>query len=470
MKLLAAILPLLMLVKVSGFVADGSSELIFPQAVRFSVNLTIPATQVTDATLTLTWTGHDPVNLKVDVEQASLVYGEPQARLVYLWQISDPPPLFSEVSYHWAFTAADGSTGTLDDSFVYTDPRVDWVRSIDPQGRFNITAPRSLGTITDSTRQMQALLEKNTGQKLQDNLLIYPMQPDCMPLIDPNRAVSTEPAATEGACTLLDRVLAGYDLLVVPPGATAQGVVANRLVQQAYAPLWDQKNVPLWFQAGLSRFYQTSRKDALLPIAQQAVRSGSLYNLAQMSDAGLETTDLWQAQSYGLVLCIANQIGLPGLFALAQMKADSFDTAYQQAMTIPLAALIPEWQQWIFTRSAEGDYGITPYQPPTPSPTPSLTPSRIPTITLISSSTATATATATATPLSAPTVTPRASNTPLPPSVTPRPPGSLPTPTPMPSALETTFADPTVRYGALAVLVLLLGLAVFLLIRLGNRR
>ncbi len=435
MKLLAAILPLLLVVKVSGFVADGSTEIIFPQAVRFSVNLTIPATQVTDASLTITWPGHDPVNLPVDVKQVSLVYGEPQARLIYLWTISDPPPLFSEVSYQWSFTAADGSTGTLNDSFVFADPRVDWVRSVDPQGQFNLTVPRNLGTLIDAAQQMRTLLEKNTGQTLHTNLLIYPMQPDCMSVSDANPSATAEPDATAAPCPsgLLDQLLAGYDLLVVTPDVTAEDDVASRLVQQAYAPLWDQKAVPLWFQAGLSRFYETSLKNALLPPVQQAARSRTLYNLSQMADASLPASALWQAQSYGMVLYIARQIGVSGLFKLAQVPADSFDAAYQQALTIPLTALIPAWQQWIFTRTAEGDYGITPYQPPTPSPTPSLTPSNTPTITLTPSSTATPTATDTATPFGvrtfvpAPTVTPRSTMTPLPPSTTPRPPGSLPT-------------------------------------------
>src|SRR5690242_16721888 len=141
MKLLAALLPLLLLVKVSGFVREGTSEVLFPQAVRFTVNLTIPATKVTDAALTLTWEGHDPVVVSVDVKPAALVYEEPQARLVYTWVITDPPPLFSEVTYQWVFTAEDGSTGTLEDKFIFADPNVDWVHSVTPG--LTISAPRA---------------------------------------------------------------------------------------------------------------------------------------------------------------------------------------------------------------------------------------------------------------------------------------------------------------------------------------
>src|SRR3954453_8284742 len=124
MKLLSVLLPLLPLLltlRVAGFVIDGGTEILFPEAIRFSVNLSIPATSLTSASLTITPQGHKPITVLVNAIQTALVYWEPKARLVYYWRIplDDPLPLFGSVSYQWSFIASDGTVGTLNDSFTF---------------------------------------------------------------------------------------------------------------------------------------------------------------------------------------------------------------------------------------------------------------------------------------------------------------------------------------------------------------
>jgi hypothetical protein len=177
-----------------------------------------------------------------------------------------------------------------------------------------------------------------------------------------------------------------------------------------------------------------------------------------------------------MVLYLADRIGVQGLFDLALVDAEDFATAYERAIDTPLTAFIPAWSQWIFSRSAESLYGITPYQPPTALPSPTETPSATPTPTSTPTPTFTPSLTASLTPRGVRTYTPPLTVTPSqtppppPPTVTPRPPGSLQALTPTPTALQVTLAQPSVQAGAITFLLLLLGLLVFLFIRLGNRR
>lgn len=477
MRLMAALMAALALT-VTGFVRDGAAEIIFPQAIRFSVDLAIPLADIRSAELTLEWDDHDPVVVLVGTGNwYSAVDTETGALLDYILSIpvDDPPPLFSEVRYRWSFEAADGSSGTLEDTFIFQDPRIDWLVTAS-ESRFSIAAPRSLSALVNALDEVHGLLEANTGRRVQAHGLVYPFDPGCTPGDDTGTTIARGQSGTTVVCEdgIADAVLAGYELLFLQPDATPEELVIGWLARRAYAPLWAGKTVPDWFSAGLAQFYAPTPKNALLPPAQQAARDGRVLSLDEMRNEA--QTVLWRAQSLGMILYIADRIGYAGLYDLARVDGDDFASAYERAMDEPLSALIPAWQQWIFTGNAEAGYGITPYQPPTPLPTDTPTASTTPTATSTPSMTPTATPTATATPrgaatlVPAPTVTPSMTLTPLPPSVTPRPPGSLPTITPPPTALQTAVAQPGVQAGAVALLIVVLGVLIFLFIRLGNRR
>ncbi len=463
---LFSLLPLLLAMRVGGFVHDGSAEILIPNVVRFWVNLSIPATRIVSSTLTITPRGQRPISVIVDVEGASLFYGEPQARLRYDWPLpaANLPPLFSQVDYQWSFVASDGSIGTLRDSFVFSDTRVEWVQSLDEQGHFNLTAARPLAALIEPLRRVHALLEANTGRSLPYNLMLYDQPSGC------GFTGLLNQVASSSVCLSL---FAGYQVLELSSDAGAEAAFVDELVRAAYAPLWSGSAVPAWFSAGLAQFYAPTPKIALLPPVQAASRSGTLYSLRDLSEP--ESAALWRAQSFGMVLYIADTITPQGLFDLA--RAADFDAAYQAAMGAPQSALIPAWRQWIFTRAAASVYGITPYQPPTLTPTATLTPSQTASPTPTPTLTPSVTPTLTLTPrgvrtyVPPPTITPPLTHTaPPPPTVTPRPPGSLPTITATPTALQITAAQPAFQAGVGTFLVLLLLLLIFLTIRLGNRR
>lgn len=471
---LPSVVALLVALSATGFVRDGAAEIAFPQAIRFTLNADVPTADIVSAELTLDWDDHDPVVLEVDVEQAGRDT-ETGSALEYVWRIpvDDPLPLFADIDYRWTLTAADGSTGTLEDFVTFSDPRIDWVHLEDDD--FTVAAPRDQSLLVDSLRDIRALLERSTGRSVNTSLLIYPFDPGCTPTDNPDEQVARAPSGFTVTCDdgIADAVLAGYQVLLLGQATDAESLVVGTLVRDAYAPIWQDRAVPDWFADGLAQFYAPAPKNALLPVVQQASRDRTLLSLDDMQAE--QPTALWHAQSLGMILYIADRIGFEGLFDLARAD-DDFDAAYADAVGAPLAALLPAWQQWIFTRAAESVYGMTPYQPPTPTPT--FTPTSSGTPTASPTPTATFTPTPSITPTlrgvrtitPAPTLRPSDTPTPPPPSVTPRPPGSLATVTPTPTALEIAVAQPGVQAGAIAFLIVLLGLLIFLFIRLGNRR
>lgn len=166
-------------------------------------------------------------------------------------------------------------------------------------------------------------------------------------------------------------------------------------------------NVPEWFREGLTEFDSALKVELNAPVLI-ASRSNSLLQLDVMAKAPAPNSniDLWRSESYGLVVYVASQIGVDGLFKLASNAgtATSFEAAYQTALGKPIDTLLGSFGRWLFTNAAAGAFTFTVYQAATPSPTPT----RTPTITR----TPTPTNTATFTPT--PTVTGVLSLTPLP--------------------------------------------------------
>jgi hypothetical protein len=131
--------------------------------------------------------------------------------------------------------------------------------------------------------------------------------------------------------------------------------------------------------------------------------------------------------------------------------------------------LLNDWERWIFTDRAVAAFSFTAYQAATATPTATRT----------LAPTATATATSTFTPTFTPTVTgvlsatpsptrtPTRTLTPAPATRTPRPAGSLNTPTPVPKQVVNPLgglSSPTTALGILTIgLVLIAAFALFLL-------
>lgn len=478
----------------TSFVYAWSSEVLYPEAVRFSIVVNLPASRIARATLTLERAGAASLELPISVAETA-IFTDPYSELVYFWEIpqSAPLPLFTTVTYTWNVVSDRDEAANITDEFEFVDTRAVWTRSEDPEGQMHLTFPAdsiNAPTLRSSLRDIYALLAENTGQQPAFDLILYPDTLPYDPCTDNGQGRAVVVSARDGVsvpCSsgMLEAVLraSGLTPVILPPIINVNGnqeTLGEFLVAAFYEPLWADADVPAWFQTGLALFYLPGVKTDFLLQVQIAARNDRLFSLQQLDmmpdDPAL--LPLWRAQSYGMVVYIAEQIGVPRLYRFANdlAAAESFSALYEQATGQPLRALLPAWRNWIFRDAAVSAFGFTPYQPDTPTPSPTRTPTPFPP-TKTYTPTATPTYTPTPTVTGVLSATPLPSPTPLPtqptstPSLTPRPAGSLietPTPLPTPQA-QLTAVDPTLGIGIVGGIFLLLAVLSIIYLRTVNR-
>lgn len=468
------------------YIISWGNEVIFPQAVRFSIVLARPASELASVVVAIRLEGRSALAFELDRQAA--VVSEPYSELAYVWDFpaSTPPRLFSTIRLEWQVVTRDGETARVSDELIFTDQRVPWVRLEGTPISLMLPADglespdAVLGRLSRELQPVYELLAANTGRTESFNAMVYAGIPPGCGWTDMDEPLAVgpvsglelpcDPAKAEAifqndAITIVESLSNGYN--------DVRAALVDTLVRQSYG--W--RNVPDWFAAGLSAFYAPAPRPADLPRLIAAARSGTLFTLAEMTRRAVEADPaLWQAQSYGLVVYIASQIGVPGLFDLARaaIEAESFEAALQSALNKSLTALLADWERWIFTAQAAGAFNFTPYQPPTATPTPTVTATatRTPTPTLTPTPlppTATPTPfgfapTATLLPTARPTRTP----TLAPATVTPRPPGSLNTPTPAPALPVELLNSPGGVLGLISIGLIVL--AILVLVFTGFRR
>jgi hypothetical protein len=480
----------------NGLIYFISSEVIFPDAIRFRVVINRPKDALASATLTVQPKGQVAINIPVNIAD-SLVFNEQFSELAYLWHVprDNPPHIFNEVAFGWEIVTNGQETARAGATFLFSDPRATWKQDVDPDGLIDLTAPDTVDAraARTSVSDIYALMAANVGAKPKLNVVLYSnalLMDPCEDNGKGQQVVVGLESKVEVPCdpTLAEVVwrASGYTPLQIPTGEVngTQVALTGLLVDAFYGTAWQGKKVPDWFRMGLMRFYLPDVKSDLLPAARNASRGNQLLALSAMAAMPARSApefNVWQAQSYGMVLYIANQIGVPGLFTLANAigTADSFETAYQQAMGQPVSALIPAWRTWLFRGAAVSAYNYTPYLPQTPTPTVTRTPTPFPlTPTPVPSDTPTLTPTATVTgihtPTPLPTRTPILTDTPAPPTVTPRPANSVsmfPTATPVPIQVESGGQGLTpLRTVIVGIAIVLLAILAALYVRMSRTR
>lgn len=463
-------------------VLSHSAEIIFPQAIRFSLNLTVFAAQVDKLQLVIHPDSPNEISFDVNPATAAIIFEEGESRMRFDWLFTtDQAPVWDDViDYRWSLMLNDGRSAAVEDQFVFTDPREDWMNYTDARGHYGLSVPRRLNRDVIDFASIYDRISENSGATHHLAWIIYPseLEPGCQRATDNNGDVHFTAVGVSTGYTLdcdpasFDWTTSGWQVLQLKAGERLEDLIVNKLVELYYVPSWENKAVPDWFRYGLAQLYAPSAKSLLLSTTRQTIRTGQ--PLSPRAMATRQDSLEWQAQSYGMVAYLVDQLGVIGVFRLANRiaSAPDFETAYQETVGQNLDTLIPTYQRWIFSRNAETAFGVTPYQPPTGTPTPTDTPTWTPTFTPSVTPTITPTPTVTGeiTRTKAPTVTP-VPLTPRPPTNTPRSPGSLQTPTPVPvSVAPSVLEQPTIRISVIAVLVVVLILLIALLIRSGGRR
>jgi hypothetical protein len=238
--------------------------------------------------------------------------------------------------------------------------------------------------------------------------------------------------------------------------AAARQVIVDDLVLASYASFWRGRSVPQWYRAGVQRLYaDPNAKIILLSPALAASRANQLFSLDELDTVPSEEAreyEVWQAQSYGMVIYMADRFGIDTVIELATTARDydSFANAYDELTGEPIDSLIPSWEVWMFSDTAPSAYSVDLYGPPTSTPT------RIPSETPVPP-------TRTPFPTQTPTDTPTITNTPLPPTATPTvtpraardvfTPTPTPSPTPEPSGVQLPIDTNNARFIFLGMIV-----------------
>lgn len=429
-------------------VISARSALLFPAAVVTELALAIPRDQI--AALQVAWSQEGWAGDTRELALETAAVQRPQDTLaVYVWEIpaDDPPRLFLPLTARWTITTTDGATLAFDQTLPFADPRARWTTARAGAVRVAVPAGRlvSAAVLSPDVESVAALLQESTGTPLESGVVVFDASLPDAPCPD---SVLTPPPDFISALTGLQipcdasavlRLYERENFRTVNAGLmtyeTAMDVISVALVREAYGPLWTDSDVPAWFQYGLGLFYAPTDKTVRLDAARAALRVGSLpdFNAIPPDVVG---RSLWEAQSVGAVLAMAETLGVDGLFTLANALADapSLADAYAQVSGEPLAALLAGLPDWLFSVQAASAFRYHPYLPATPTPT--LTPSNTavpPTITPTPTVTATPTPTATVTGVLTPTPRPITATVTPTPTVTLRPAGSFnlaPTPAP----------------------------------------
>jgi hypothetical protein len=466
-------------VTTEGIIFSADVEVIFPAGVRFTTIILRNPTQVAALALTIERDDQPPITFDIDPEDA-LVEEEPNPLFAYFWALddSDAPALFEEIRYRWTVRSVFDEVNTASGVFQFTDARLLWQTRDDTGQRFGITLPRGIN-LTTLGRSMDAvynLLTTNTGEHPALNIVLYDVDGSpygCVPNADGDPIATGPFSGEEVVCndpSLAEQIFAasGYEVVTarLDDFANIQAALTAHFVARFYAPLWQPRHPAAWFISGLSDLYSPPQEGDLLPLLTTAARNRTLLSLSEL-DATTDTPrSLWRAQATGLLLYIVDTFGIETVYRLARELPNyvSFADAYAALTERPAAALIPAFSDWVLTDRSAAAFGSSLYGVPTataqasatftpfpatrtPRPAPSATP--LPTITL--------------TPSPRPTITPTA-------SVTPRPPGSLDTATPIPTQTNQPLIDTGSRTSTLAVFVIIVAVLVIIYAGLGRQR
>jgi hypothetical protein len=466
-----------------GFADRASAEVIFPLAVRFVIVLDRPADQLRSAALSLAWAGSQAAEYDLPLEEI-VFYESPQAVLAYIWRpaAADRPPVFTEIEWRWVVGDIDGQFAQASGAVRFEDQRARW-QIVQEAG---LTMAVQLGVVSNATiRDLIAayrFISELTGSHFALRYVVYgpELAPGCV--IRETTTGEIEPVVMGPvsmialSCSPSDWDVtfstSGLEVIQALPGFDLAQHVIESMLRAALR--FDERAVPApeWFAVGLSRLFTSGAVSRSYALAQIAARSGRLLPLSTMQavSSTTETDPLWEAQSIGMVLYTLEHTGLDRLIALASAETD-FAAAYQEMTGFALEALIPAWQQWLFSERASAVYALNLYGPPTHTPTATVTASMTPTRTPAPTATPTETPTALSGLAAGPaaTVTASPTFTPAPPTVTPRPPGSLEVPEAASSQPAVAGLQPQVQALIVGVLISVIGLLVYAFIRTGRQ-
>lgn len=470
-------------------------EVIYPMAIRLTATVPTSEDQITASRLYIIIDGEERDAVTHDVAEVIVPQPPPptprpdqprptpvnETQLDYIYPLSaaDPFPLFTPIQIIWEVTLESGIVMSAERRFTFEDQRLIWRYNPDPQAHlstyYSVGVHDRVNPVLAEVRGRYDALAAATGQTPHFEWILYLgiEPPGCVDAdgtllaVGPFSGYRLECREANARALLRE---AGLTAIRPPEDADLTDYLYDILWHGFVDPLWDQAEVPAWFEDATRRFFEPTSKLTSLAPAIAAARTDSLFSLAEVENppSNLDET-VYAAQTYGMVAYMISRVGREGVYQLMREVGnyDTFAEAYQAVIGESLTRIVQNWQTWIFTNNAASYYAITPYSASTPTPMPTSTATITPTATQTPTITPTATPTQ---PTPIPTVTPSRTPSPLPPTNTARPPGSLdPTPIP-PAATAPSGGLSTPQAIIVAVLILMIAAIAIVFIRTGNRK
>ena len=409
---------------IAPWLTHWSEEVIFPQAILFTMIIDVVYADISTLTLNIQAEGQSLRTVEQSDFTDFLIETETNTEIQYLYNLTprNAFPALSNVIYYWDIVLSNGEAVRAPGVTEFIPPDVTFVRTDDINGVVDLIYP--LGRV--EATGMQDTLKKVYDQLVNDiggshtfNLLLYErINPIDTCYSRGGEMVVTGTKGTTIPCNpdVLDASIAaaGFTPFNMLTASAVRQEIALHMVNTFLEPTWTGRDVPEWFKFGMTQMYLPGEKSYFLDYFRDAARMNNFYTLNRMANPSEEDkTVLWESQSYAMVLYMARTLGIPTLLETASTIGTEvpFIETYESIMGQSIDALIPSMQAGAFSDITEADFRLDIYIERTALPTQTLTPTEFP-------ASPTYTPTNTATPTLTPTVTGFLSATPLP-SLTP---------------------------------------------------
>jgi hypothetical protein len=447
----------------------------FPAVLEFNANIAARPEEIESSQIRLFQTGGYEYTVPIDVESTFSLRAIDTGRVSVLVPLDSEnrPRPFEPLNYRWSVTGTDGEVSEARGEVLFQTPDFEWRSAGDPPLGFTSYGDLGIGVLRDELLRVYDRLALDTRETPSFRFVVYRFGDVSCDTSTDTPTIPNSPGVPCSIEDLRDYYAANGLIFFQPSGVgfeVTQNELTTELVSAFYAPSWSVE-VPAWFERGLGQLYRPTGNYPALVTGQGASANNALFSLETLAtplplDADPNQRVLWDAESYLLVLYLADTYGADAPFRLASEleDAESFEAAFEAVTDgATVTDVYRRWEVWLSSGQAESAALWHPYLATTPTVTPtstntSIPPTRTPTLT----PTITLTPTSTSLIDRLPTVPPTASMSPtvqisLTPSVTALPAGSLMNPTPTPAPADS--GEGNLPCGISAVIAPAIGLA-----------
>jgi hypothetical protein len=352
----------------AGVIVRHGYELIFPVELEFSLIVSVPPSDIQSGEVILSQdSGFQqtiPLNLDTDINLANA--DSLEIRKAIRFELNNAPRPFERLDYEWRLNSVRG-TDNLERWLLFQPDDVEWQHTpADALRMYWHDDNLAANILREELQPAIDQIASHTGTSPSLDFAIY--SPDfeiCVP-DEEDESTLVYPGHPQYSCSLDDLrdYYGNHGIAFIQPPDSGFDTLQNEMIEvmviQAYAPGWVGRGVPVWFAEGLAQLYRQNINVGAVEIARSAEAQDMLLPPSRLEnllpdDADAFDQRLWDAQSYTLLLYLADTFGedAPIDLATAFPEAESFDVALQNITGMTLAENFRLWRQWL--RSDEAD-------------------------------------------------------------------------------------------------------------------